>query len=148
MGQPLGGERGRPDDVREHGPNLVQVLRSLECMVLRAGHAQPLQVPGIELPGVPGGPPAAEMTLGAIDRPQQFPNDLLIGGRQRAAAGQLLEDPWVTQRAARYARKFYPWYLERLGVTGTDADAFQRTDDLDQARAMLTEAVRGPALAA
>jgi tRNA-dihydrouridine synthase B len=53
-----------------------------------------------------------------------------------------------SRRAARYARKFYPWYLERLGVTGTDADAFQRTDDLDQARAMLVEAVRRPALAA
>jgi tRNA-dihydrouridine synthase B len=53
-----------------------------------------------------------------------------------------------SDRAARYARKFYPWYLERLGVTGRDADAFQRTEDLDEARAMLDEVVRTPALAA
>lgn len=52
------------------------------------------------------------------------------------------------RRAAHYARKFYPWYLERLGVTGREADAFQRTEDLDRARAMLDEVVEVPALAA
>jgi tRNA-dihydrouridine synthase B len=41
------------------------------------------------------------------------------------------------RRAARYARKFYPWYLEQLGVRGRDADAFQRTESLDQARELL-----------
>jgi nifR3 family TIM-barrel protein len=40
-------------------------------------------------------------------------------------------------RAARYARKFYPWYLERLGIRGRTADAFQRTESLDQARELL-----------
>ncbi len=38
------------------------------------------------------------------------------------------------ERAARYARKFYPWYLERLGVRGPAADAFQRTRSLTEAR--------------
>ena len=52
------------------------------------------------------------------------------------------------RRAAHYARKFYPWYLERLGVTGSEADAFQRTEDLDQARSLLREVVEAPALAA
>ncbi len=52
------------------------------------------------------------------------------------------------RRAAHYARKFYPWYLERLGVTGSEADAFQRTGDLDQARSLLREVVEAPALAA
>jgi tRNA-dihydrouridine synthase B len=41
------------------------------------------------------------------------------------------------RRAARYARKFYPWYLERLGIRGRDADAFQRTESLDEARELL-----------
>jgi nifR3 family TIM-barrel protein len=41
------------------------------------------------------------------------------------------------RRAARYARKFYPWYLERLGVRGHHADAFQRTGSLDEARDLL-----------
>jgi tRNA-dihydrouridine synthase len=46
------------------------------------------------------------------------------------------------KRAARYARKFYPWYLERLGVSGADAHAFQRTEDLDEARALLDRVVQ------
>jgi nifR3 family TIM-barrel protein len=52
------------------------------------------------------------------------------------------------QRAARYARKFYPWYLERLGVRGPAADAFQRTASLDQARGLLTAATEPLAAAA
>jgi tRNA-dihydrouridine synthase B len=41
------------------------------------------------------------------------------------------------ERAARYLRKFYPWYLGRLGVRGRRADAFQRTASLEEARALL-----------
>jgi nifR3 family TIM-barrel protein len=52
------------------------------------------------------------------------------------------------RRAARYARKFYPWYLERLGVTGSRADAFQRTEDLDEARTLVAALAEAPALAA
>jgi tRNA-dihydrouridine synthase B len=53
-----------------------------------------------------------------------------------------------SRRAAHYARKFYPWYLDRLGVTGTDANTFQRTEDLDEARALLNDLVSAPVLAA
>jgi nifR3 family TIM-barrel protein len=42
-----------------------------------------------------------------------------------------------SERANRWLRKLYPHYLERLGITGTDADAYQRADTLDAARAML-----------
>jgi tRNA-dihydrouridine synthase B len=52
------------------------------------------------------------------------------------------------RRAARYVRKFYPWYLERLGVTGSRADAFQRTEDLDEARTLVADLAEAPALAA
>ena len=38
---------------------------------------------------------------------------------------------------ARNLRKFYPWYLERLGLRGAEADAFQRTGDLAEISAML-----------
>jgi tRNA-dihydrouridine synthase B len=41
------------------------------------------------------------------------------------------------ERAARYARKLYPWYLERLGLRGREAEALQRVDTLDGARRML-----------
>lgn len=45
---------------------------------------------------------------------------------------------WGEARAARNLRKFYPWYLDRLGLTGSEADAFQRTGDLDAVRARLS----------
>ena len=52
------------------------------------------------------------------------------------------------RRAARYARKFYPWYLERLGITGQNADALQRTEGLDEARGLVGALAEPPALAA
>jgi tRNA-dihydrouridine synthase B len=47
------------------------------------------------------------------------------------------EEHLGAQRAARYMRKFYPWYLQRLGVRGAEADVLQRTRSLDQARRLL-----------
>lgn len=44
---------------------------------------------------------------------------------------------WGPERAARNLRKFYPWYLDRLDVHGSQADAYQRTTDLDQVRELL-----------
>ena len=38
------------------------------------------------------------------------------------------------ERAARYLRKFYPWYLERLGADKEIADALQQSETLDEAR--------------
>jgi len=38
-------------------------------------------------------------------------------------------------RAARYLRKFYPWYLARIGLSRRESAPFQRLDDLDEARA-------------
>jgi tRNA-dihydrouridine synthase len=42
-------------------------------------------------------------------------------------------------RAARYLRKFYPWYLERFDADRATTAAFQESDDLDQARSMALE---------
>jgi len=50
---------------------------------------------------------------------------------------------WAPERGARNLRKFYPWYLEWLGIGGREAHAFQRTRSLDEARALL-EAVARP----
>lgn len=47
------------------------------------------------------------------------------------------------ERAARYLRKFYPWYLERLGVSRREADELQRLERLDLVRERLA-AVIGP----
>ena len=40
-------------------------------------------------------------------------------------------------RAARYLRKFYPWYLERLDADEETSEAFQRSDDLYEARGLV-----------
>jgi nifR3 family TIM-barrel protein len=40
-------------------------------------------------------------------------------------------------RAARYLRKFYPWYLERLEAGKATTAAFQESDDLDEARSLV-----------
>ncbi len=45
------------------------------------------------------------------------------------------------ERAARQLRKFYPWYIERLGVPRREGDAFQRTESLDEARVLLGELI-------
>jgi nifR3 family TIM-barrel protein len=41
------------------------------------------------------------------------------------------------ERAARYLRKFYPWYLERLGADKLTTAAFQSSEDLDAARRLV-----------
>jgi tRNA-dihydrouridine synthase B len=46
------------------------------------------------------------------------------------------------ERATRYLRKFYPWYLERLGADKPLQDGLQRVPTLDQARALLGIAPR------
>ncbi|HEY6771037.1 MAG TPA: tRNA-dihydrouridine synthase [Solirubrobacterales bacterium] len=47
-------------------------------------------------------------------------------------------------RAARYLRKFYPWYLERLEADRRAAAELQQSDDLDRARG-LVRALQAPA---
>src|SRR4051812_36559936 len=46
-------------------------------------------------------------------------------------------------RAARYLRKFYPWYLEHLDADKETTAAFQASEDLDEARS-LVNVVREP----
>jgi tRNA-dihydrouridine synthase B len=43
------------------------------------------------------------------------------------------------ERAARYLRKFYPWYLQRLDADKDTATVLQENDDLAQARRLVGE---------
>ena len=54
-------------------------------------------------------------------------------------------DHWGAERAARNLRKFYPWYLERLGIAGQAADSFQRTESVEEVRLLLAKALEMPA---
>jgi tRNA-dihydrouridine synthase B len=49
------------------------------------------------------------------------------------------EEHLGSDRAARYLRKFYPWYLERLGTDKDRAATLQASDDLGRARRLVSE---------
>ena len=87
------------------------------------------------------GADAVMIARGALGNPWIF--EELTGGRTAPPTrGEVVDELLWTmdraaehlgpERAARYLRKFYPWYLERLGVRGPRADAFQRTVSLDR----------------
>jgi tRNA-dihydrouridine synthase len=84
-----------------------------------------------ELTGRRTGPPAAEAVVAELE-----------WVLDRA------EEHWGPARAARNLRKFYPWYLERIGITGRQADAYQRTEGLDEVRALLGREVTRDLVAA
>jgi tRNA-dihydrouridine synthase B len=58
------------------------------------------------------------------------------------------EQHFGAQRAARYLRKFYPWYLDRLHAPGEVADELQRSADLPRARELIAPLARAAPAAA
>jgi tRNA-dihydrouridine synthase len=48
------------------------------------------------------------------------------------------EEHLGSDRAGRYLRKFYPWYVERLEAPAEVADELQRSADLDRARELIS----------
>jgi tRNA-dihydrouridine synthase B len=89
------------------------------------------------------GADAVMIARGALGNPWIF--ERLTGARDDEPDRQLVvaELLWVVDRAeehlgpdraARYLRKFYPWYLERLHADKETTAAFQASDDLDEAR--------------
>ncbi|MFP5364668.1 MAG: tRNA dihydrouridine synthase [Thermoleophilia bacterium] len=89
---------------------------------------------------------AIMLARGALGNPWLFAR--LLGTREAepTTAEVLAELEWVMQRAiehlgerraGRYLRKFYPWYVERMGGSKALQAALQATDTVDQARAVL-----------
>jgi nifR3 family TIM-barrel protein len=92
------------------------------------------------------GAAAVMLARGALGNPWLFSE--LVGGRAVApTADEVLDElEWVMDcavehmgepRAARYLRKFYPWYLARLDAGRQLQDTLQRTATLAEARAAL-----------
>jgi tRNA-dihydrouridine synthase B len=92
------------------------------------------------------GADAVMIARGSLGNPWIF--EELTGARRVAPEREevIAELLWVMDRAeehlgpdraARYLRKFYPWYLERLGTEGSIASGFQATEDLDDARSLV-----------
>jgi nifR3 family TIM-barrel protein len=81
----------------------------------------------------------AELTGDPDARPE--PAEVIAEFRWVIARGR---EHWGPERAGRNLRKFYPWYLERLGITGQEADRFQRAEGLDRVLEMLSALERHP----
>jgi nifR3 family TIM-barrel protein len=89
---------------------------------------------------------AVMLARGALGNPWLFAR--LLGTRdEEPTTREVLEElEWVMQRAVehlgerragRYLRKFYPWYVERIGGTKALQAALQATDTVADARAVL-----------
>ena len=96
------------------------------------------------------GAEAVLLARGALGNPWLFQQ--LLGGREgEPSCGEILDELlWVLDRAAehlgeeranRYLRKFYPWYVERLGGARAEQKALQselqQAASLEQVRALL-----------
>lgn len=92
------------------------------------------------------GAAAVMLARGSLGNPWLF--EELVGRRTAPPTREevLSELDWVIDRAvehlgdaraARYLRKFYPWYLERLGAGPGLRDVLQRAETTVQARAAL-----------
>jgi nifR3 family TIM-barrel protein len=103
------------------------------------------------------GADAVMVARGALGNPWIFER---LTGRRSTDPGReevIAELVWVIDRAeehlgpdraARYLRKFYPWYLERLGSDQATAAAFQQSDDLAEARRLVDRLAEPMAAAA
>ncbi len=89
---------------------------------------------------------AVMLARGVLGNPWLFAR--LLGTREEepTTAEVLAELEWVMQRAVehlgshragRYLRKFYPWYVDRIGGSKALQGALQTTDTIDEARAVL-----------
>ena len=92
------------------------------------------------------GAAAVMIARGSLGNPWIF--EELTGGRaeppsREQMVGELLwvmdraEEHMGPDRAARYLRKFYPWYLERLDADRETTEALQQSEDLESARRLI-----------
>lgn len=139
----------RPANVHHKGnpdyPLVAELVDAIEVPVIVSGG---LQTPEkVRRAYEESNADAVMIARGSLGNPWIFGQ--LLGLREQPPSRAEIVDEllWVVDRAEehfgersnRYLRKFYPWYLERLGLGKRDADRFQRFEDLDQAR----EAIRG-----
>jgi tRNA-dihydrouridine synthase len=94
------------------------------------------------------GAAAVMLARGSLGNPWLF--EELLGARTEEPTPDevLAELDWMMdaaadhfgpERAARWMRKAYPWYMERLGAGKSVQAALQATDSLAAARAVLSE---------
>jgi tRNA-dihydrouridine synthase B len=91
---------------------------------------------------------AVMLARASLGNPWLF--EQVLGAREDEPTSEEILDEWAwvldraeehlgADRAARYLRKFHPWYLERLGSPRAVQDALQRADTLAQQRQIIAE---------
>jgi tRNA-dihydrouridine synthase B len=94
------------------------------------------------------GAAAVMLARGALGNPWLFAQVLGLRTSDPSHDEVLAELDWVMERAVehlgadragRYLRKFYPWYLERLGASKTVQQRMQQTATVADARAVLAD---------
>src|SRR3954447_24311327 len=99
---------------------------------------------------------AVMLARGSLGNPWLF--EQVLGTRDDGPAREEIVEEWVwvldraeehlgADRAARYLRKFHPWYAERVGEGKALQDALQRAETLPEQRALIG-ALEAHALAA
>jgi nifR3 family TIM-barrel protein len=138
--------RGRPDYalVRELGEALERD-RNRVPLIVSGGLRSTEQV---RRAYAESGADAVMIARGSLGNPWIF-DELTTGTEVEPTAAEIegelrwildrAAEHWGEERAARNLRKFYPWYVERLGYEGADAARFQRTNSLDEVRDLLAE---------
>ena len=98
---------------------------------------------------------AVMLARGALGNPWLFSEILGLDAGEPDSDAVVAELEWLMERtvehlgavrAGRFLRKFYPWYVDRLGGPKSLQSALQQTDDVEAARAVL-EAHRPAAVA-
>jgi tRNA-dihydrouridine synthase B len=98
------------------------------------------------------GAAAVLLARGSLGNPWLFEQVLGVGDGEPDREEILAELDWVIDRACehlgpdragRYLRKFYPWYVERLGGGKALQSELQQAPTLQQARELLAGALRG-----
>jgi tRNA-dihydrouridine synthase B len=122
----------------------ARLVATLPAPVMLTGglHSAPLAREAYERTGAA----AVMLARGALGNPWLFAQLLGTRAGEPAAGEVLAELHWVMDRAVehlgaaragRYLRKFYPWYVERLGGGRALQDALQHSPAVDAARAVL-----------
>ena len=87
------------------------------------------------------GAAAVLLARGSLGNPWLFEQVLGLRDEDPTREEFLAEVDWVLERAvehmgpgraARYLRKFYPWYVERLGEGKALQDALQRSESIER----------------
>jgi tRNA-dihydrouridine synthase B len=134
--------RGRPDYELAR-----EVAETLPVPFILSGGLRPTRAE-VEEAFALARPAAIMLARGAMGNPWLFSDLLGLGDGEPATDEVLAELRWLadrveehmgSERAGRWLRKAYPWYVERLGAGPELQDGLQRAEDLGRARALLDE---------